>query len=397
MAFIPSASTVTLTAKLTPFGRQQLLQNTNSVISHFSLGDSDANYRVTDALDYGQIPVPSGQISVDNTLSNSVTVGASIRSKILVNSQGLTTKEVESTSNQITTTQKNIGVSTTLSADTNFFIIDKNNYASDSLTNLFHTFGLPITNQEKTLYTSIIDTYGGFADTALSNLNQDKVLVISINSDKYGELIDGRVLKIEMTVSGAPYTIYSTYQKSLTPLTIQDAKTIENSQKSKIIGDNIVFLFSDEIKRPNNNLFKSWATGFNTVKPFSANNKELFNLVTNTSNNSYADKAIGVAYLDKGLIVITEPEIVNNIQIDDEVTITLDSLIHEVSQDITCVVNRGEFSRSLNTTYSAGDPIRISEVGLYDNQGNLMALAKTNKHVILGANQFLAIGVKISI
>lgn len=394
MAFITSASTVTLTAKLTPFGRQQLLQNTNSIISHFSLGDSDANYRATDELNFGDVPASAGQMSVDGTLANSVTNGVSIKYKVLVNNQGLTMKEIENSPNKVTTTEKKIG-QTIITGDTRVFTMDRTQSLTQPLTNLFTSVGLPITETQQNMYVNIIDANGGFSNTALANLNQDKVLVISIDSNKYGEMIDGRVIKIDLTVSGTPFTIYSTYQKSLTSLDVQDAKTTEISPKAKLIGDNVVFLFSDNVKKPNNDSNKSWGTGFNTVKPFSVNNKELFNLLENRPNNTVMDEAVGVIHLDKGLIVITEPSIVNNRLSGDTIAITFDSLVNEVSQDITCVVNRGEFSRSINPTYGVGEPIRISEVGLHDLNGNLMAIAKTNRHIVIGANQFLAMGIKL--
>lgn len=44
MGFIPNATTTTLTAKLTPIGRQLLRSTNNNLITKFSLGDSDANY-----------------------------------------------------------------------------------------------------------------------------------------------------------------------------------------------------------------------------------------------------------------------------------------------------------------------------------------------------------------
>lgn len=396
MAFISSASTVTLTAKLTPYGRQQLLANSNSIISHFSVGDSDANYRTTSELNFGDVPASAGQMNIDGTLANSVTTGVSIKYKVLVDSKGATTKEVESTSNQIITTEKKVGV-TTITGDTRVFLIDRTSGATSSLTNLFSSFGLPITETQQNLYTTITDVNGGLANTALSSLNQNKILVISIDSSKYGEMIDGRVIKLDLDISGTPYTIYSTYQRSLTSLDVQDAKTSEISTKATLINNNIAFLFSDEIRKPNNNLFKSWGTGFNSVKPFSVNGKELFNLVTNTSNNTYADKTVGVAYLDKGIVVITEPEIVNYYTTGDTISVTFDSLVNEVSQDVTCIVNRGEFSKSTNPTYSTGDSIRVSEIGLHDLKGNLMAIAKSNKHIVIGANQFLAIGIKITV
>lgn len=397
MAFIASANTVTLTAKLTPYGRQQLLANTNSVISQFSLGDSDANYRSTDMLSTGEVPSTSGDLGLDNTLPNSVTTGVSIRHKILVNTKGAIMKPVEANSNQINSVEKLVGTQTLDESEVTAFVIDRTNSANP-LINLFSTFGLPITDKQKTLYADITDAFGGFSNTALAHLNQDKALVISIPSTEYGEMVDGRTLGISIVTSSAgTFTIYSTYQKSLTALNVQDTKTAEISPKASTIGSNIVFLFSDEIQPPNNNGSKSWATGFGEIKPFSVAQKELFNMIENTATSIVADKTVGVAYLDKGFIVITDPTIVDGYIDGDGITIGYDSLVHEVSQDITCIVNRGEFSVSTNPTFSSGDVIRLSEVGLHDATGNLMAVAKTSQHIPIGANQFLALGIKITV
>jgi hypothetical protein len=59
----------------------------------------------------------------------------------------------------------------------------------------------------------------------------------------------------------------------------------------------------------------SWGTGYGTVKPFSLNNKLLYNLQTNSNIGVSADTMVGVAYLDKGLIVITDPTIIANYEL----------------------------------------------------------------------------------
>jgi high-affinity K+ transport system ATPase subunit B len=44
MGYNTTAATQTLIAKLTPLGRQLLVTSNNTLITSFSLGDSDANY-----------------------------------------------------------------------------------------------------------------------------------------------------------------------------------------------------------------------------------------------------------------------------------------------------------------------------------------------------------------
>lgn len=392
MGFISSATTLTLTAKFTPFGREQLLSNSSSIISHFSLGDSDSNYYVSNPLSSGDVPNSSGSLTNGLGSSNSVTTNYLLKNKIIVNKSGVVYKPIEIGSDSVISSEKKLGLST-ITADTRIFKINTLDNGN-SLNNLLNSFGLPITTIQKNYYTTLNDINRGFSDTAIKNLNQDNLLVISINNDKFGEMIDGRVLSLNLTTSANTFNIYSTYQKSLTQLEIQDNNSSEISSKTSVIGNNIVFLFSDEIQPPNSAITKSWATGFNKLKPFSLNGKELFNYVSNTSNNIIVDKCVGVAYLDKGIIVISEPTIVNS-YVNEIPTITFDSLVNEVSQNITCVINRGEFYRSTNPTFSVGDVIRFSEVGLHDLSGNLMAIAKTDRHVLLNSNQMMALSINI--
>ena len=97
MGFNTTANTITLTAKLTPIGRQRLVSTNNALISSFSLGDSDANYNVPLTLTTGQIPAEAGEIGSNASVSNSTTLNANIKSRLIVNNGSLT-KPVENQS-----------------------------------------------------------------------------------------------------------------------------------------------------------------------------------------------------------------------------------------------------------------------------------------------------------
>ena len=62
MGYNTSATTITLTAKLTPIGRQRLVSTNNSLVVGFALGDSDANYNTPLLLGSGQIPAEAGEV-----------------------------------------------------------------------------------------------------------------------------------------------------------------------------------------------------------------------------------------------------------------------------------------------------------------------------------------------
>ena len=202
-------------------------------------------------------------------------------------------------------------------------------------------------------------------------------------------------------MTGGTYTIYSTYQNKQTSLAAENNNYTETSTQTEVFAPNYAFLFSDQIKRPNGDATKSWATGFGTTKPFTGNGKQRYNLTTNSSLAKSADTAVGVAYLDKGFLVITDPTIVNDFNSTTSATtaatITYNSVSSVVEQEITCIASRGQFVRSNNSTFADGDTPRISEVGLYDNAGNLIAYAKTDQHITKTANELKAFAVRISI
>jgi len=397
MGFNSSASTITLTAKLTPFGRQQLISNNSSLITSFSLGDSDANYYSVNTLSSGQIPAEAGEIGPNASVSNSTTQNVNIKSMLILNG-GVLKKSVSSQSSTITSDIISNGEVTISGANITQNIVNRNDYNTNSLTNLFYSFGLPLNSSQDNRYTGITYANGGFSDTALSGLAKTNILVFGINNSTYGENLDGKQIKLVLPTSAGTYTLYSTFQSKGSSKSVEDANYRDTSNITANIGYNIAMLFSDTILTPNGGSGSlSWGTGFGSVKPFSVNNKQLYNLQTNTNVGLSADTIVGVAYLDKGFLIITHPTIVNNYtsSASTATTITFNSVSTSVTQNITCIADRGEFGTSTNPTFGAGDVPRISEVGLYDSIGNLIALAKTDRHITKNVNEFKAIGIKI--
>jgi len=393
MGFLASASTVTLTAKLTPFGRQQLLLNSNSIITKFSLGDTDANYYIDEPLENGKVPTMAGEVGPNNTISNGLYHDSDIKSPIIVNALGDIKKNIQVGSNAVVITPLFNGITTLSGASLTQLTIDRTD-ANDGNSNLFHTFGLPITQAQQDLYALFNTSEGGYLDTAIRNLNVDKVMVIAIDTCSYGEIIDGKSIKLDITTSGTPITAYGTYEKSTTALTVEDGKLKDDRPLANSISQNVAFLFSDYIEFPNQDSLKSWSTGHSTTKPFSLGGKNLFNSVSVPTTSTFVDEAIGIAYLDRGFIVITNQAIIDGWDAN-ETKVKFNHVSNEVSQNITCFVERDEFATTNNVTHSNGEPIRVSEVALYDNSNNVIAVAKSNTHILIGANQFMAVGVKI--
>lgn len=403
MGFNSTASTVNIIAKLTPTGRQRLVSTNNSLISTFSLGDSDANYYAALPLNSGEVPSLAGNIGVLNTSGNSVTSNVSLKSILLVNSNGVTKKSVESQSINILSETIQNGVNTITGSSITNVVINRNDFNTDSYVNLFYTFGLPLNVANELLFTGTTNLNGGFSDTAYSALAKTNILVLGIDNSVYGEMIDGKSVNVSLPTTAGTYNIYSTFQNKNTPLNTEDARYNETSLQSAKIGNNIAFLFSDEILRPNGgDPTLSWSTGSNTNKPFSTNQKSLFNYQTNSNLNLTADTIVGVVYLDKGLVVITDPNIVSaytasSLATTSATSITFNSISTSIYQNITCIADRGEFGASTNLTIGASDSPRISEIGLYDNLGNLIAIAKPDRHIVKNVNEFLALGIKIQL
>jgi hypothetical protein len=399
MGFITTANTITLTAKLTPIGRQRLVSTNNALISSFALGDSDANYNVPLTLTTGQIPAEAGEIGANASVSNSTTVNAAIKNSLIVNNGSLT-KPVESQSTIVSIQQLSNGSTSVSGSNLSQVVIDRNNYNSDSLVNLFYSFGLPLNSSDDNVYTGVTYTNGGYSDTALSGLAQTKIIVFGIKNTTYGECLDGKTVKLSLPTSAGTYTIYSTFQDKGLSTSVEDANITETSVVTAGIDANIALLFSDNIKTPNGGSGSlSWATGYNTVKPFTNNAKEFYNLLTDSNLGQSADTVVGIAYLDKGFIVITHPQIVANYDSTTAAAAvaTFDSVSTSVFQNITCIAGRGEFGGSTNPTFTTSDTPRISELGLYDNLGNLIAMAKTDRHVTKNVNEFKAFSVKITL
>tara|TARA_Y100000389_G_scaffold99036_1_gene95712 strand:- start:135 stop:1346 length:1212 start_codon:yes stop_codon:yes gene_type:complete len=401
MGFLKNTAQYELVAKLTPQGRRKLATSSSTLITTFSLGDSDSYYVSLSGLTGGQVPAVSGNgngIDLSNGGTNYL-----LRSTISYN--GITDKKpVDPASISVTSSFEHVGYKTTqfyYSSNTvTQNCIDLNDTQTDSLTNLFYSFALPTTDAEFNAYTGLTSNQGGYSDTAYSGIAQTKILVVGIDVEDYSELIDGKSIKLGMVTSASTYNIYGTYETKGSPLTAEDIAVVDSSTTIAKFGPNRTMLFSDEILKPNGgDATKSWSNGYSQNKPYSINGKERFNIKTNPNTASVADKPVGVAYLDKGFLVITEPTIVNSYNSTYSgatgTTISYDSVRNKVSQSITCLANRGEFGVSNNSTWSTGDTVRITEVAMFDSSNTLIAIGKLNKPYEKPTDDFIAFNITI--
>ena len=250
------------------------------------------------------------------------------------------------------------------------------------------------------------------------------------DNDKYGDIIDGKNVKITIPVGTAftpdgavsattTYELYSTFPNTTFNRATLDGSYKDNSSlPESLFGSNekVAYLVCDDIQRPNNNPNKSWSTGFETLKPFSLNGKELINVNSVVSTGIVADRVVGVVYLDKGLFAITEPSIVNNIGVDvigesetgtetnplglyyytgGTFNTSIDSVDNNITQDILCIADRNEFFRSENETITINDTVRISEIAITNPAGTILAMGKFDRQVLKKKNDFVVLNVQI--
>ena len=95
MGFNNTATTITVTARLTSIGRERLLKESSSILSHFIIGDSDANYHTSGVLSTGEIPSTSGNRDETGLTNINISTGIQIKSKLYKSNTNAYLKGVE--------------------------------------------------------------------------------------------------------------------------------------------------------------------------------------------------------------------------------------------------------------------------------------------------------------
>jgi hypothetical protein len=294
----------------------------------------------------------------------------------------------------------------------------------------------------------------------LQQMNVDKIVICPIPPSFYSEFIDGRTIVMNVPQNGGTFPILSSV--TLYSSTYS-SDGILKSETSPLLGDNVVFLFSDDINKPytgltineigvtkthsanttwnpdpNNYLKRPAAVSYLQVKRYvDANNTASDTRTGNYSvpvGNLYPDNRPGYNYdipcgfvfLDKGYVVLTHTAITSNIPwssgltqsglpyVDDlqvsgktniyftGATVSLGEASQLIYEDIktsfkttaVCLALPQEFYLSNNPTWNRADaiaamdaesgvisfdPVYISEVGMYNALGELVAVAKLSE------------------
>jgi len=343
--------------------------------------------------------------------------------------------------------------------------------------NLYSSFKLPVTDFSGNTWPSIPN------NSYFSGLNQSDVIVVKIDKNNYGELIDGRSIHLvvptgytstaSLTTPGAggSIDIYSSYIDSANWSSDNHpyAAGFGHSVNPGTAGvekpsTNVAFLFTDSVTKntggystPTDSCCSNWSDGVPTTWAYAAGtepsdppagyengNTTYYNMSINASTRKppvniteSGDKPVGIAYLDKGFLVLTDPEVVRwfffsgassgatgypyGSQGGDtgpasamtQVTFTSSTSARceyftfekEWLLSVDCVASADEFYSTENVTAApelqngAGGALTtvpgvfsltgggqdysayITEVGLYDTQDNLLAVAKPDRPI----------------
>ncbi len=415
MGFIEKNGTNKLNAYLTQRGRELLLNGNkeDSIASFFILGDSDRNYNVSteDRIKYMLVPDLTG----DKTESlHSVATNTIIKSTVGV------MKETEDAGEGYV--KKHLYAPSPDMESSEIKMVDASRIDSfideqkTMMGNLYKTFNLPITTTDKDKYTS-----GEFFNTAFEGFNADEIVVIEIPKNFYGEMIDGKTIHLSIpNRTNTNYEIYSTFLQNPLISDIGNQLFSDPNKVSEEFGgeykiaqlpaqenypnpregysSNVAYLFCDAIQRPQNNPRLTWANSGNYFVNQEVGENKVKDKYDAILRGNNKDKAVGIAYLDKGFLVITDKTIISNLinkkpinvvgtnnvvkqYYIEGATLKFSSFKTEFIQHIVCLCLPNEFYTTTNNTYdpNSNRSLAITEVGLYNNSYELIAIAKPDR------------------
>ena len=109
-----------------------------------------------------------------------------------------TRKPVEANSSKVTSNIDTIGEMVVTGTSLNYVTLTKSASTVD-FTNLFSSLSLPIINSKIAVFGKTAQ-FGGWLDTAFSNFSASTILLASINTDQYGEVIDGKNIRLTLPI-----------------------------------------------------------------------------------------------------------------------------------------------------------------------------------------------------
>lgn len=385
--------------------------------------------------------------------------------------------------NSTTSIRKEVATWTSLAgSQLSYTLADRSNVSS-KYSHYFSTFNIPHQRSNTIFYSG--DTIAKY-NPEMFQLNVDKIVVIPISENYYSEYIDGRSLTLQVPQWGDTYkTVISSFYSDKTKTT-----KIADSSLQYFGPNNVAFLFSDDVNKPytgttengtvNHSLVSSWnpTTNFRDRPSAVAYQAEVKTLDYNKdqrpwssvklavpvnqaypkSLNTYDDVANGYNYdipvgfvcLDKGYIVLTHPDIVDNIPwtsgsttyeggygdgtgiageniiigsndgatsgtsrivfTSTTSTLTYEDISIRYMTSVVCIAMPGEFFISKNPTWPLSrnlaeinnhttnfDSIFVSQIGLYNVNEQLIAVAKLDRPVEKTYDGLISFNLEIDI
>jgi hypothetical protein len=321
-------------------------------------------------------------------------------------------------------------------------------------TNYFSSFNLPFESDNFSSGSTLSNYF-----PELQQLNVDKFLIGTIDRSHYSEYIDGRSISLRVPQKGVGNTVCGVTVVSST------YHTLEKSQNNPLLGNNVAFLFSDSINYPytgttdggtnSASSVTTWNTSSYLQRPAAVSYSNLQSTDVNSDQRTWSNvrKAIGVpesyptttnqgynydipigyVSLNKGFIVITHPNLVNNVpwglglinnttsnptsattNIGFTAVNTSNVSFYDVDTEyitsVVCIALPGEFYFSNNETwdyasnleeYQLGtnnfDDTYVTEIGLYNKNNELVAIAKLDRPKEKGYTELLTFNLQINV
>lgn len=355
-------------------------------------------------------------------------------------------------------TEKN-SLKTIFKKDLRFTLCDRSD-TSDKKGNYFASFNLPTSPNQLTTGSTLSLKF-----PELQQLNVDRIIMTSINSINFSEAIDGRSLTFSFPQISTSNTQTTMSAVSIVSSTYTSDKILKY-ESSPLLGDNIVFLFSDSINKPysgktltehgdvvdesttlswdptDNYLDRPSAVSYQEVNDKRTYGTDLRTKVkysVNVGGNTYPDNRsgynydipVGFAFIDSGIVVVTHTGLTTNFpwqsgftsndakyvensdvsgktnvyftgttdasgSQDEAAQLTFTDINTSFQTNVICLAMPREFYLSNNPTWNRQkalasmnedtgvlnfDSVFVSEIGLYNALGELIATAKLSELV----------------
>lgn len=353
----------------------------------------------------------------------------------------------------LNSSQKEISTVIQLSGTSLEFSLCDRTSLTNNRGNYFSSFNLPAEASSLSTASTLSLLY-----PELHQLNVDQIIICKIPSSAYTEFIDGRSVNLNLSSIVTPdYFGINMYSN-----TYSSYKSLKYGETSPLLGDNIVYLFTDTINNPytgytfneigeliSHSANTTWEVTDLTTKFGAVSYLEVQGSVnalkTDTKTASYAvtvpsnypagfpgynyDIPAGFAVLDKGFLVITHPQILTaftwttgynkngsaftgtsvdskvNIHFSDsDIILKFVDLKTRFYTTAVCLILLGEFEISNNRTWDRAvalsqfgnySPLNITEIGLYNAFGELVAVSKLSEPLLKDPDDILNINVTL--